>query len=105
MKGIIVLMFLFSGLGLGAQNRGIDFQSMEWKKALKIAKSQKRLIFVDCYTSWCGPCKLLAKNVFTQDSVADYFNRNFVCLKMDMEKEGKELATEYAVNTYPHCCL
>lgn len=101
MKSIIVLLCLFSGLGLGAQNRGIDFRSIEWKKALKLAKSQKRLIFVDCYTSWCGPCKMLAKNVFTQDSVADYFNRNFVCLKMDMEKEGKELVAGFKVNAYP----
>lgn len=74
---------------------------MGWEEALKIAEKQQQAIFVDCYTSWCGPCKILAKEVFTQDSVADFFNRNFVCIKMDMEKEGKPLMTKYGVHAFP----
>jgi cation transport ATPase len=48
-------------MGVEAQNRSIDFeQTKEWKKVLKKAKKEKKLIFVDCYTSWCGPCKMLS---------------------------------------------
>ena len=62
-------------MGVEAQNRSIGFeQTREWKKVIKKAKKEKKLIFVDCYTSWCGPCKMLAKDVFTRDEVADYFN-------------------------------
>lgn len=65
-------------------------------------KKEKKLIFVDCYTSWCGPCKMLAKNVFTQDKVADFYNTEFVCVKMDMEKgEGPALAKKYEVQAFP----
>ena len=69
---------------------------------LKMAKKEKKMIFVDCYTSWCGPCKMLAKNIFTQDSVADFYNANFICFQIDMEKgEGPELARKYGVAAFP----
>lgn len=87
--------------GVMAQNRSIDFRPISWKEILETAGKEKRLVFADCYTSWCGPCKTLAKNVFTQDSVADFFNRHFVCVKLDMEKEGRPLAGKYNVSSYP----
>ena len=72
MKKLFLLTLLVAGvmMGVEAQNRSIDFeQTKEWKKVLKKAKKEKKLIFVDCYTSWCGPCKMLAKDVFTRDEV------------------------------------
>ncbi|MDE6451271.1 MAG: thioredoxin family protein, partial [Odoribacter sp.] len=51
--------------------------------------------------SWCGPCKMMAKDVFPQKKVGDYFNAKFVCLKLDAEKEGKDLAVRYKVSAYP----
>jgi len=66
------------------------------------AATVKRLIFVDCYTEWCGPCKGMAATVFTQDSVADFFNRTFINVKMDMEKsEGPALKEKYNVGAFP----
>lgn len=88
--------------GVNAQNRSIEFREGNWNRVLKMAKQEKKMIFVDCYTSWCGPCKMLAKNVFTQDSVADFYNEKFICVKMDMEKgEGPELAKRYEVGAFP----
>lgn len=85
-----------------AQNRSIEFREGDWSGLLKTAAKKDKLIFLDCYTSWCGPCKMLAKNVFTNDTVADFYNRNFICVKMDMEKgEGPELAKKYKVAAYP----
>ena len=86
MRIFIVLIWCFWFVGVDAQNRSIVFREGNWEKILKQAKKEKNLIFVDCYTSWCGPCKMLAKNVFTQDKVADFYNTEFVCVKMDMEK-------------------
>lgn len=105
MKKLFLLVLLAAGISFGmeAQNRSIDFQHIEWKKALKQAKKEKKLIFVDCYTSWCGPCKMLAKDVFTQDAVADFFNQNFVNLKLDMEKDadGVMLKKTFAIKAFP----
>lgn len=85
-----------------SQNREIKFQEGNWDKILSIAKQENKMVFVDCYTSWCGPCKMLAKNVFTNDSVADFYNKNFVCVKFDMEKgEGTVLRKRYQVEAYP----
>lgn len=85
-----------------AQNRSVEFEHTNWAKVLKKAKKQDRLIFVDCYTSWCGPCKMMAKDVFTQDHVADFFNSNFVNFKIDMEKgEGPKLKPDWKITAYP----
>jgi len=100
-----ISIFILTGLLLGAvhaQNRSIRFQQGDWQTILQKAKKQDKLIFLDCYTSWCGPCKMLANTVFTNDTVADFYNKHFLCVQMDMEKgEGPELAKLYKVRAYP----
>ena len=82
--------------------QGIEFEHGTFEEALAKAKQENKMVFMDCYTSWCGPCKHLAKNVFTQEQVGTYFNKNFVCIKMDMESEaGKPLAQKYSIKAYP----
>ena len=100
--GLLALCVLFISTVVMAQTRSVEFEHTKWKKVLKKAKKENKLIFVDCYTSWCGPCKKMAKDVFTQDKVADYFNNNFVNCKIDMEKgEGPELKSGWEINAYP----
>ena len=70
-----------------ASAQGIDFFHGSYEEALKKARSENKGIFVDVYTSWCGPCKKMAREVFTQAGVGDYFNTHFVCLKLDAEKD------------------
>ncbi len=106
MKRIVLLIALSVMVifGTEAQNRTINFEQIkEWKKIVKKAKKEKKLIFVDCYTSWCGPCKMLATKVFTQDIVADFFNDNFVNAKFDMEKDadGILLKKQFQVQAFP----
>ncbi len=106
MKRMIIGALLMLGMmvSVDAQNRSISFeQTKEWKKVLKKAKKEKKLIFVDCYTSWCGPCKMLANKVFTQDAVADFFNATFVNAKYDMEKDadGVLLKEKFGVKAFP----
>lgn len=99
---VLALTGLFISTASMAQNRSVEFEHSKWSKVLKKAKKEKKLIFVDCYTSWCGPCKMMAKDVFTQDQVADYFNANFVNYKIDMEKgEGPALKPGWKINAYP----
>lgn len=81
---------------------GIKFHKGTWAEALAAAKAQDKLIFMDCYTSWCGPCKAMAANVFPLEEVGNYYNNNFINVKMDMEKgEGRQLSQEYNVRAYP----
>lgn len=102
MKIVFMILLCFLIGEAGAQNRSIDFRSGEWNAVLKQAQKEKKMIFVDGYTSWCGPCKVLANTVFTNDTVADFYNRHFVNVKMDMEKgEGPELAKRYEVRAFP----
>jgi thioredoxin-related protein len=100
-------LFAFAAVSLSfvsnSQNREITFEHGDVASVLARAKKENKLIFIDAYTEWCGPCKWMAKNVFTNDTVADYFNRNFVNYKLDMEKgEGIEFAKKYSVRCYPN---
>lgn len=81
---------------------GIQFTSISFEEALKLAKKEKKNIFLDAYASWCGPCKMLKKNIFTQKEVGDFYNSNFINMAIDMEQgEGPKLAQKYKVQAYP----
>lgn len=85
-----------------AQKGGIRFQDTSWTSLLSKAKSSDKLIFLDAYASWCGPCKLMKKNIFTLEKVGEVYNRNFINVAIDMEKgEGKKLQARYAIQAYP----
>ena len=77
--------------------KGIQFHKNEsWEKILELAKSENKMIFMDCYTVWCGPCKALAKDIFPQEKVGDFFNPRFINVQYDMEKgDGKMLYEKY----------
>lgn len=81
---------------------GVNFENLSFREALEKAKSEHKYVFVDCYTSWCGPCKNMTQNVFPRKKAGDYFNPKFVCVKYDMEKgEGPELGKQFEVRAYP----
>jgi len=81
---------------------GITFHSGTWQQALDLAKKEKKIIFLDAYASWCGPCKKMKRTTFADKGVADYYNKNFINVAIDMEKgEGPALAVKYAVEAYP----
>ena len=82
--------------------QGIVFETGSLNEALEKAKREGKALFVDCYTSWCGPCQMMSKRVFPQKSVGDFMNPSFVSIKIDMEKgEGVELAKRWKVGSFP----
>lgn len=100
MKKLAILSSLFIGALAFAQ--GMKFEESNFATVLAKAKKEKKLVFIDAYTTWCGPCKLMAKNIFPLQAVGDYYNTHFVNAKIDMEKgEGIELAKKYNVKAYP----
>lgn len=101
---LMVMVWMVAGAtGVKAQNEtGIQFFHGSFAEAQAKAKKESKLIFMDAYTSWCAPCRYMAANVFTDQSVGEYYNSHFVNLKVDMEKgEGPELARRYSVMAYP----
>lgn len=89
-------------LSTTAQAQGIVFETGNWENILKKAADQNKPIFVDAYTTWCGPCKWMAKNTFTDEKVGAFFTENYLAYKMDMEKgEGPAFAKKHQVNAYP----
>ncbi|MGN0004170.1 MAG: thioredoxin family protein [Sphingobacterium composti] len=80
----------------------INFLNVSYQEALDLAAKQNKLVFLDCYTVWCGPCKWLDENTFTDPVLKAYFDENFINIKIDMEKgEGIELAKKLEVRAYP----
>lgn len=102
MKTLSFFLSLVLSCGLFAQDREIEFRDLTFDEAISAADEENKPIFMDCFTVWCGPCKWMAANIFTNNEVADYYNENFVCVKFDMEKgEGLELAKEFKIRAYP----
>lgn len=89
-------------LFLLAQTEGVRFETCSLEEALKKAETSGKLVFLDAYTSWCIPCKVMLKEVFSTPAAGEYLNSRFVCVKMDTEKgEGKEIAERFQITSYP----
>lgn len=98
-KWLLILGFFYLGSALTAQ--GIDFFQGTWEEALAEARKQDKIIFVDAYAVWCGPCKRMSNNVFPNDKVGEFYNRHFINLKMDMEHGEEAFRRKYPVSAYP----
>ena len=99
-KIIPILILCFLHLGAFSQNMGFIKEDLE--KAKRKAAEENKLIFVDAYTTWCGPCKWMDANVFKDKEVTKYFKKSFVNLKLDMEKgDGISFAQQYQVAAFP----
>lgn len=99
---IIIFFLFFAQTILGQEDLAIHFIDNNLAEATSLAKKEDKIIFIDAYTTWCGPCKMMDQQVFTDSSIGDFFNANFINLKLDMEKgEGISTAKKYQVRGYP----
>ncbi|MGB1204489.1 MAG: thioredoxin family protein [Chitinophagales bacterium] len=80
----------------------LNFQNVSFNDAVAMAKKEDKPIFIDFYATWCGPCKIMDKQVFNSRPVANMYNKEFVNLKIDVDsREGKALADKYGVEALP----
>ena len=102
MKTIIGLFLIAFAINIEGQESGIRFFTGSFEEVKSLAVKTGKPIFIDVYTTWCGPCKRLSKEVFVVDEVADYFNKNFINYQVDAERgEGIRLSRVYRVMAYP----
>ena len=101
---LVVLGFLpASGINPGDKDEtGIRFFEGTWDEALQLAQKENKLIFLDVYATWCGPCRRLSSITFPDPEVGEYFNNRFINVKIDGERgEGPMIRQRYAVRGYP----
>lgn len=115
---ILVCAVIFSSFMATAQEAatgGMNFEHLSaWNDVVAKAKKENKLIFLDCYTTWCGPCRMMSTQIFPQKKVGDFYNANFINAKVQLDttdkdndyvkgwyKDGHDLAEKYSVRAYP----
>ncbi len=102
MKNLILALSLFIITSTVNAAEIIFLENPVWSTVLAKAKKENKIIFFDAYAVWCGPCKQMDADTYKDQSVADFYNANFINVKYDMEKgEGIMLAQQFAVTAYP----
>lgn len=98
---IAILLICFSSFSQNSK-KGMKFEKTTLDEAVKKAQKVNKLVFVDCYTKWCVPCQRMAKEIFTDPKVGQFYNKHYVNVKIDMEtKEGKKIQKKFQVEGYP----
>jgi thioredoxin 1 len=100
---LIVIVVASSGQLDTTQQGGIEFKQISLEQAQKEAQKSNKIIFIDAYASWCGPCKKMAATSFKDEGVSEIFNKQFINLKIDCEKDldGPEISRRYKISAYP----
>ncbi|MBD0830627.1 thioredoxin family protein [Aestuariibaculum sediminum] len=102
MKKLIYIVLAVALMPLLINAQGITFEKGSFNQALEKAKKENKLLFVDGYAVWCGPCKRMEKEVFTDERIASLVNENMISFKLDVERgEGPKLKSKYRINTLP----
>lgn len=113
-KTMIAFAIIALPLATMAQ-KGIAFQQeLNWNQIIEKAKTTNKYIFIDCYASWCGPCKKMDSEVYTNDTIGTYFNNNFISVKYQLDtarsddsnikarySDAHQINYHYKVNAYP----
>lgn len=79
----------------------IEFRDLSFPEALKLAQKEDKLVFVDCTMEGCEPCRNMEQRVFSQEVVADNYNRNFICIRCQRETDSYGVGAKYNVSAYP----
>lgn len=99
---LLTNIFLLACTRKATQVNFVLEKQKSFEVALEEAKKQNKMVFLDVYTTWCGPCKWMDENVFNHPNVAEKFNKQFINYKIDGESfDGINLAIKYGINSYP----
>jgi len=95
----VVMVSLSSGVAFAD---GIKFFKGTWEEALAEADKTGKLLFVDAYATWCGPCNYMSEDVFPDAEVGKFYNENFIAYKIDVDEDrGGEIFGSYGGTAMP----
>ncbi len=98
--GLVFMLLVPFFMQAQTTHKGIKFENVKsWESILSQAKAAQKYVFVDCYATWCGPCKYMSENVFTIDRVGQFYNENFICVKVQLDStkdDNEETKSFYA---------
>jgi len=103
LAGVIAFAFNYTTVDFEKdEEEGIQFFRGNWEAAKALAAKENKIIFLDIYASWCGPCKALKRNTFSDSEVGTFYNKHFINVALDGEAgEGSDLAQKYRIKGYP----
>ncbi|MET3879702.1 DUF255 domain-containing protein [Chitinophaga sp. OAE865] len=113
-KKLLLLTFWLPFAAM-AQEKGMHFEhGLSWEEIKAKAKAENKYIFVDCFTTFCGPCKAMSANIFPQEKVGEFMNAKYLNVKVQMDRTPKDdeevkkwyddalkLEKDYSINCYP----
>jgi thioredoxin-related protein len=111
----VFILGLLLSVAVAAQEKGIHFEhALSWGDVKAKAKAENKYIFMDCFTTWCGPCKYMSTVIFPQGEAGDFFNDKFVNIEVQLDTTAKDndqvkswyadahtIMTQYAINAFP----
>ncbi|MBK8443120.1 MAG: thioredoxin family protein [Sphingobacteriales bacterium] len=97
------LMLQFSSFAQSSFNagNGIRFENTSLEEIVAKAEAEGKAIFIETYASWCRSCKWMEHNSFGNNAVIDFYNDNFISLRLDVDREGKAFADRFGVRMVP----
>jgi thioredoxin-related protein len=119
MKKVLFLFMLLPILADAQEqaqvDTGVHFEhNLSWTAIRAKAKAETKYIFMDCFTTWCGPCRFMSTKIFPQKESGDYMNDKFVSVKVQLDTtakdagnikawyaDGHNIAVKYGVHAYP----
>lgn len=87
-----------------SQKPNLDYFTTDYDGAFTRAKAENKLVMVDMYADWCGPCQAMDADVFNHASVRDVLTNHFVSVKIDVDQGGRnaEVANKFNTQSIPH---
>jgi thioredoxin-related protein len=115
MKKIFLLFIFLPILAKAQTDTGVQFQhNLSWTAIQAKAKAENKYIFMDCFTTWCGPCRYMSAMIFPQKESGDFMNDKFINVKVQLDTtagdadnikdwyaDGHDIAEKYGVRAYP----
>ncbi len=104
---IVSLFILIGAVSSGfiflKSDEGEKIKWMSFQQALELSKKEKKKIFIDVYTDWCGWCKVMDKNTFSNPVIVKYMNEHFYSVKFNAEMKDTIVFNNYTfVNPNPN---
>ncbi len=80
------MLLLFGSFA--SEKKTEELKWLDWNTGYPLAKKQNKIILVDAYTDWCGWCKKMDRDTYTNEEIIKEINKNFVVIKFNPELEN-----------------